>query len=156
LGDRILLVVTVVVVAPVGEEFLFRSLLLFWAARRSWRSEIVLVVTLGLALVSGLIPRSEQVGAGRSWYEQNQEPQQDFDGILHAPAEKEQGAEQEADYWLLTKSGGQQVARLSAPLAGMAVRGGSGDIPTSVSASGCAATSALLGKSDAEPLFTGS
>jgi membrane protease YdiL (CAAX protease family) len=91
-ADRILIVVAAVVVAPVGEEFLIHGVMLFWAARRSWRSEIVLVVALGIALAFSLVPRTEGVGSGKPWYDDCAEPKQDFEGVLRAPPAEDQQA----------------------------------------------------------------
>jgi membrane protease YdiL (CAAX protease family) len=85
IADRIMLVLATVVAAPVSEEFLFRGVLLFWAARGSWRSEIVMVLALGLALAVGLGPHPEVVAAGRHLYQECKEPEQDFEGVLRAP-----------------------------------------------------------------------
>jgi membrane protease YdiL (CAAX protease family) len=108
-ADRVLIALVAVVAAPVWEEFLFRGVLLFWAARRSWRSEIVMVIALLLALAFGLAPRTAYVGTDRPWYEQRAEPKQDFEGILKAPAEADQPEGQGAGYHLLVSREGRQV-----------------------------------------------
>jgi membrane protease YdiL (CAAX protease family) len=111
IADRITLVLTTVVAAPVIEEFLVRGVMLFWAARRSWRSEIVMVFTLGLAVATALMPQAETVGANKPWYEACTEPTQDFEGVLQAPEAEAPAGGQEAAYQLVTEREGRQVKR---------------------------------------------
>lgn len=65
-ADWFMTILTVIVVAPLLEELQFRGLIQGWATRRTWRADLVMVLSLVLAVLfrgSGLV----QALLDRSW-----------------------------------------------------------------------------------------